>query len=56
MLFEYDINDRLERERFYAPGASELLAVDDVDFDGTSTAPNNPQTIWTLHDHQGSVL
>ena len=21
VLFEYDINDRLERERFYAPGA-----------------------------------
>ena len=56
VLFEYDMNSRLERERFYAPGLNELLSVNDIDFAYNSTTPNNPENIWVLHDHQGSVV
>ena len=30
VLFEYDKLDRLERERFYAMGSSDLLAINDL--------------------------
>jgi RHS repeat-associated protein len=55
VLFEYDKLDRLERERFYAMGSSDLLAINDLDYGGTSQTVSNSERIWTLPDYQGSV-
>jgi RHS repeat-associated protein len=55
VLLEYDKRDRLERERFYAMGSGELLAINDLDYEGTSQTVSNSERIWTLLDYQGSV-
>ncbi|MCG8651519.1 MAG: hypothetical protein MI861_16880, partial [Pirellulales bacterium] len=47
-------NQELSRVRFYTPRASQLLAVDNREFE-----PNDPDaygTIWTVEDYQGSIL
>lgn len=54
VLLEYDEQQRLDRQRFYATNVDQLLAVEDLDWDAAGNVVSD-EVIWLLTDHQGTV-